>query len=274
MTTPRLSVTISTFGLDGIRKVVEMRLPQVRGVEYVVSWQLYEGPIPRPLLKRHDVTVVRTPSIGLSENRNNAIIFARGEIILLADDDLRYTPEQLNAVIDTFDANPKVDIASFRFSTPLYKTYPSEPTPFGKLPKGFTPASVEIAFRREVTEEPDGLKFNPLMGLGAPYLRCGEEDLFLMQATARGYNGKYFPITITTHTGVSTGERKITDQGTLRGHGACIALRRGWMWPAAVIINAMRVSRAGRAGFLTALTGMAQGAIYAMRNRKHLIPEL
>ncbi len=266
--TPALSVTISTLGKDGIDRVARMQLPEVCGVEYVVSWQKHDDlPVPSPLL-RDDIRIVRTPTTGLSHNRNSAISQAHGEIILIADDDLKYRPEQLQAVIDTFQAHPETDIASFRYDRPALKRYPEREMPFRELPKGYVPVSFEIAFRRKVTSGADAISFNPLLGLGAPYLTAGEEDLFLMQAASRGYSGHYYPIEITTHNGVATGGRKVTDNGVLRANGALIALRRPMLWPAAITAAAMRMKRAGRAPFFKSVVEMTKGAVYGMRHLK------
>lgn len=265
---PQLSVTISTLGKEGIDRVAAMQLPEVGGVEYVVSWQKHcDAPVP-PQLQRGDIKVVRTTSSGLSNNRNSAFSHARGEVILIADDDLSYTSAQLQAVADTFRDNPTIDIASFRYRKPALKRYPERDMPFGDLPKGYVPVSFEIAFRRKIIAGADALTFNPLLGIGAPYLSAGEEDFFLMQAAARGYRGHYFPIEITTHHGVATGGRKVSDNGVIRANGALIALRRPLLWPVAITASAMRMSRAGRAPFLISVREMVKGAVYGLRHLK------
>ena len=263
----RLSVTISTIGADGISRVKAMKLPKVAGVEYVVSWQRHsETPVPSALTDRQDIRIIRTDSVGLSNNRNNAIDHARGDIILIADDDLAYTPAQLQAVTDCFTSHPEMDFATFKYDKPVYKTYPETELPYNRLPKGFHPVSFEIAFRRSMCIGADGVRFDPRLGLGTAYLTCGEEDLFLMQADARGYRGRFFPIVITKHNGIPTGARKITDPGTLRAIGALIALRRPFLWLPAVIVNGWRTYRRGRAPLGMSLIRMIQGAIYARRH--------
>lgn len=267
---PSLTVAISTLGARGIERVARMNLPQLPDVEYVVSWQRSDGiSLSKQLACRPDIRVIRTDSVGLSNNRNASFAAARGEVILIADDDLTYTPAQLQAVIDTFRANQAIDFATFRYDKPRYKVYPPEVTPYSRIPAGFHPVSFEIAFRRYMVRGPMALSFNSLLGIGAPYLTCGEEDLFISQAISRGYRGAYFPITITTHHGTPTGARPVTDPGVLRAQGALIALRRPRLWPAAVAVNSLRTARCGRAPFFRALLLMAQGAVYFLHRRKH-----
>ena len=89
-----------------------------------------------------------------------------------------------------------------------------------------------------------------------------------MHAATRGYRGHYYPIEITTHHGVATGGRKITDMGVLRANGAVISKRRPILWSVAIMKASMRISRAGRAPLLRAMIEMTKGAIYGIRHLK------
>ena len=105
---PALSVTVSTIGRDGIERCALMQLPAVDGVEYVISWQKADDQAIPAALVRDDIRVTTTPSIGLSNNRNNAIARSRGDVILIADDDVDYTETQLRSVIDIFRRHPDI----------------------------------------------------------------------------------------------------------------------------------------------------------------------
>lgn len=177
-----LSVTISTHKPDGILDIAKMSLPVVDGVEYIVSWQSHENqPIPDSIADREDISVHRTNSHGLSNNRNNAIKHSVGEIILIADDDLIYTSKQLEAVINTFKTHPHVEMAIFQHDGFLRKTYPPQMICLNhNIPRFFSPASVEIAFRRKTIEQA-GLQFSPDFGLGTDYFTAGEDDLFFTE---------------------------------------------------------------------------------------------
>lgn len=116
-----LDILICTLN-EGINKVASVLLPQQEGVRYVVSWQQdgYQCDIPLALL-RSDVTVVTLPGRGLSRNRNNAIAHSTADICLIADDDVAYTPDAFRAVIDTFEGNPHLDVATFRSQSEFEK---------------------------------------------------------------------------------------------------------------------------------------------------------
>ena len=73
-----LDVLICTYGLDGIERVAQMKLPQADGVAYVVSWQLtddeFDADVPQAL-ERQDLKVYKMNGRGLSRNRNNSLPF-------------------------------------------------------------------------------------------------------------------------------------------------------------------------------------------------------
>lgn len=263
-----LSVTISTHKPDGILDIAKMSLPVVDGVEYIVSWQSHENqPIPDSIADREDISVHRTNSHGLSNNRNNAIKHSVGEIILIADDDLIYTSKQLEAVINTFKKHPHVEMAIFQHDGFLRKTYPPQMICLNhNIPRFFSPASVEIAFRRKTIEQA-GLQFSPDFGLGTDYFTAGEDDLFFYRALKLGVKTYFFPITIVTHHDIPTGGVHILTPGALRTKGALIALTHPLTFPIRIFVNAMRLTRAKRAKMIQATTTMLKGALKALSTR-------
>lgn len=265
-TSPILSVLISTYQPEGIMRVEAMNLPVVPGIEYVVSWQEYNGAdIPESIKQRSDIHVTRTSSKGLSNNRNNALANARGKLILISDDDVKYTASQLQAVIDTFHDNPETDYASFMYVGNDNKPYPNKITDLKKVPKGFYQSSIEIAFRRNHATET--LLFCPLFGLGTPFFKCGEEELLLLRARKLGLECTFFPITITSHLHMSTGER-ISEPGVMHSKGALIALSHPTTFPLRIIINAWRLHKTRNIKFASACLRMFNGARHAISNKE------
>jgi len=267
---PQLSVIIATHTPLGLQRVERMALPRLEGVEYVVSWQAHgNAPVPESLLKRPDIAIHRFDMPGLSNNRNNAIRHARGEVCLNADDDVIYTAANLTDIIDTFRENPQVDLAVFRYAGKHNrKFYPAESTDLATVPRNFNPSGIEMAFRRKITSGPRALSFSPRFGPGAGYLTAAEDLMFFLAARRRHLNCRYFPITICVHDSESTGSRKITDNGVLRADGAIIALTHPLTFPARIAVNAMRTARKRRARFLTALGSMLAGAFFALRKKE------
>lgn len=264
---PRLSVLIATCRPAGIERVVAMELPVVKGVHYWVSWQMHERlPVPEALASRNDVTVLRADSIGSSNNRNNLLEQSTGEIFLIADDDLRYTPDQLSSIIRTFDENPDVDYASFMYTGADAKSYPSERCSLHTIPKNFSQSCVEIALR--CNERTAKLRFNTFFGIAAPVLCAAEDEMFLLQALRMGLNCQFFPIVITHHEGLTTGNRKITDNGVLKASGAVIAVQYPFTAFLRIPLKAYRLHKSGQASFLRSLRHMTYGVCYLLRHRE------
>lgn len=262
----KLSVLIATCRPAGIERVVEMDLPEVDGVHYWVSWQMHENlPLPEPLSLRKDMTVLRADTIGLSNNRNNLLENAIGDVFLIADDDLRYTSTQLVDVIRTFDENPDVDYASFMFTGADAKAYPSHACPLWPVPKNFFQTSFEVAIRNN--SRTARLRYNPFFGLGAPVLRSGEDELFLISAIRLRLNCRFFPIIITHHEGLTTGTRKITDNGVLQASGAVIFLQYPFTAVLRVPLKAWRLSKSGQAHFCKSLWYLCKGMWHLWTNK-------
>lgn len=266
MSTPQLSVLIATYRPEGILRVNDMHLPQVQEVEYVVSWQEHmEAPIPPALTARSDIRILRFGTTGVSNNRNNAIAHARGDIMLMADDDLIYTPGQLQSVIDTFARHPAVDYASFMYDCPRKKRYPSRETDISTPPHGFYQSCIEVAFRRSPATEQ--LRFASSFGPGAPYFTCGEDEMLYLRARRMHLECRFFPIEITTHPQPSTGQRAIADPGILRTNGALIALNHPSTFWLRIPVSAWRLQRSRRATLLSATRHMLAGAIHALSDK-------
>lgn len=255
-----LEVLICTLGRDGIARVDAMGLPRVENVSYLVSWQMPDGEIPQNLL-RPDVRVITSHDTGLSRNRNHALDNATGDILLIADDDLRYTARQLLSVLDVFRKNPSLEVATFRYDGEDKKCYPDHECDLGKkLPKGYYVTSFELALRRD---SPAGkLRFNEKMGIGARYLHAGEEELLLLAARKMGLNCRFFPITITSHEGLTTGNRHVMP-GVARAFGAYIGLAHPFTCLPRIVLKAWRLYRSGQGRFFPVLWQMLCGLVYA-----------
>lgn len=245
-----LDVDIATWQPEGILRVESMQLPTVDGVRYIVSWQNH-GPapvIPQALRERSDIEVHLCECNGLAANRNNALRHSRADIILVADDDLRYTPSQLLEVIRAFDENPSVAVATFRHCG-MPRQYPPGECDLGRrLPRNYYAIAVEIAFRRTAV---GNLTFDERFGLGSPKLWAGEDEKFLLDARLRGLHCRFFPIDITTHTGPTTGTRLLTSPKVVAGMGKYITLEYPWSWPLRIPLKAWREWRRGGRFFFT-----------------------
>lgn len=271
-----VEILISTLGSEGIQKVASMTLPQLEGVSYLVAWQSSDGcVIPPSLGSRSDVRVIANPGIGLSQNRNFALENARGEILVIADDDLSYLPDGILTIREIFAKDSGLDalLMRFRCDTGEYeKAYPDQPVILSRrYPKGYYVSSVEIALRRKGKAE--HLRFDELMGIGAPVLKSGEEAIFIHQLIDAGGKVMLYPAVLCVHKGVSTGMSRVKDKGVYRGIGAVTSLLYPFSFPLRFVVMAARGSRRATMKFFPALANFFYGAFYyrtkvASRGRK------
>lgn len=200
-----LQVMICTYGADGIARVAESMHPTIPGIEYLVSWQT-DGNTSLPhSLERSDFKVFTSTSKGLSANRNHALGKATAPLLLISDDDVEYTKDNLLTIIKAFERNPDADILTFKYDTKnCHKTYPERSISLTTPPKGYFISSIEIAFRRDSIQ--GNIWFNENFGIGAVF-PSGEEEVFIKDCMAKGLTGRFIPQTIARHDGDTTTQR-------------------------------------------------------------------
>lgn len=236
----RLQVMICTFGKEGIARVTASSHPIVDGVEYLVGWQLPDGDaeIPMELIERPDFHIFKEKSRGLSRNRNLLLSKATAPILLISDDDVDYTSEQLIKLIDEFDRNPDYGLMTFKYdSVNSKKDYPDNEFDLDRPAKGYFPTSFEIAFRIDILRK--GILFNELFGIGAEF-PSGEEDVFLYECLKNGIKGKFVPMIICRHDGTTTSERDYMKCSYIQTKGAVFSIIRPCSWPLRMIVHALR----------------------------------
>jgi len=126
---------------------------------------------------------------GVGLSRNNALMRANGDICLMADDDMIYTEDYEEIVINAFKDNPKADV--ILFDVPIYK---KDGTIISKVKKNgrvsyhncLKYGTVNIAFRREKILK-SNICFSLLFGGGARY-GSGEDTLFIIDCLKKGLN--------------------------------------------------------------------------------------
>lgn len=199
------------------------RIPHTR---YLISWQIPDDDpfeIPERLTKRDDVKIEIIRGKGVSRNRNNLLKMAQAPYLLCADCDISYEPTGIKEIIDTFESNPEVDIATFKIEIDEPRPYPKEARElkYRRWKRNFYPYVVETAMRLESVGR-YGLTFNEHYGINAEELGAGEEDVFIFDAWKKGAIIKFFPKTILKHPGKSTIERLGATEAVLKARGAVL----------------------------------------------------
>lgn len=262
-----IDIAIATHGESGIGKVEKILLQPVENVRYIVSWQEHENlNIPESINNREDVEVYRFDEKGLSKNRNNAIENCRSDIIVIADDDITYLEGFYDEVTKVFTEDSSLDFAIFKYDNCEGKIYPDYDCliklPF---PKNYYGSSIEFAIRRKSLAD---LRFNPELGLGAPFFQSGEDEFLLISAIKRGLNVKFINKEICRHVGKTTGSKP--EKGVLRSMGFIIRLMYPKDFLLRLILKAYRIGGQGNVGMFEALISLLRGSIGAKRRVKKM----
>lgn len=229
----RINMLVATLD-GGIKRVPQILLPPRDDLQYIVSHQVTSSryrKVPANL-HRKDISVVQIEGKGLSRNRNNALALADGDIVMLADDDVRYREEYIEHVQAAFAADPKMSVACFKIATPPgepeYKEYAEHPYLLNDEEHHYI-STLEIVFRLGRIKE-KGIYFDERFGLGSRLNNFGEEAVFIHDCLKAGLRVKYIPEYIVEHPAVST-IRSIGRYEAVHNifKGAYDARRYGWL---------------------------------------------
>lgn len=266
-----LEVLIVTHGEEGIRSVLAGCYPEVEGVSWLLSWQRSDGlDVPEALSSRKDFRVIRTDTIGVANNRINALENAHGPICLLSDDDLSYTDTALASLRDYWLSHHEIDFLSCHVTEDEKYFIPSraDSFDFDLEPKGYYFTAFEISFRLDAVRRA-GVSFEPLLGVGAPELIAAEEEIFARTLLRKGLKGRRISLKLCDHKGLSTGHRLTKHPGFVKTQGAFVRFLKPHTWMARMPWSAYFVSRQtlGLHAYPRVLRLMYKGALYSRRNK-------
>lgn len=260
----RLDIAISTYGPDGPARIAAGNPPEIDGVRYVVSWQRHDNaPLPEAIAARHDMTVSRTDTVGLSLNRNCALALCTADLVLIADDDEILSADGITKAIEYMEKCPRTAVFTFIVRRPGSRRYPEGEFIFrGKYPANYFVCSCETALRRSKT---GSLRFHPDFGLNSPDMHGGEDELFHLTAMRRGLECRFAPIVIGTHPHAHTGFGKPMSPQTIRSQGCIATLLYPHSFAPRLLLKALRIRKARQGSFFTSLRYLCDGALRAFR---------
>ena len=134
----------------------------------------------------HLARMITTTTRGVGKNRNLALLYAQGDICLLADDDVIYADDMEEKVLREFDAHPDADVIIFHFES----TDPTRPQPNAKKPRWvhfwnrMPWPTFRIAFRLSAVKK-GNVWFTTLFGGGCTF-PSGEDSMWLNTARRKG----------------------------------------------------------------------------------------
>lgn len=144
-----------------------------------------------------EVKMITTPERGVGKNRNNALMYATGDVCIFGDDDMIYMDNYEELVRKAFEKLPQADIIIFnietvgtetrsrRLNTKIKKVHMFNALNYG---------AARIAVRRKELMKKN-IWFSLLYGGGAPY-SSGEDSLFLTEAIRKGMKIYTYPVKI------------------------------------------------------------------------------
>ena len=151
------------------------------------------------------VRVINSFERGLSKSRNLALDNAKGDLCILTDDDVVFTPDFEDSVIKAFNREPSIALASFRVKTPdgkLFKKYPQTRKIKLNHLDLFNIISVEMVLNKKLVHAA-GVRFNENFGIGAKF-SMGEEALFVNELYSKKLKIVMEPQVLVFHPKVST----------------------------------------------------------------------
>lgn len=143
------------------------------------------------------IKMITTAERGVGKNRNNALMYATGDICIFGDDDMRYIDNYEEIVMQAFNKLPKADVIIFNIETVGVETRSRRLNNQIKRVHIFNCLNYgagRIAVRRETLMKKN-IWFSLLYGGGAPY-SSGEDSLFLTEAIRKGMKIYTYPVKI------------------------------------------------------------------------------
>ncbi len=131
--------------------------------------------------------MVTTDQRGVGRNRNLALIYARGDILLFADDDMVYYDGYAERVCQAFEEYPDADVMVFEIDFEKQgEIYARRSHKTGKLPvwKSWKYGAAVAAVRRASIDKAN-IWFHTQFGGGCKY-SSGEDSLFLIDCYKKG----------------------------------------------------------------------------------------
>ncbi|MBA2846973.1 glycosyltransferase involved in cell wall biosynthesis [Methanococcus maripaludis] len=200
-----LCVLITTMN-ENITRVKEELLPRLKECNVVISHQITQDHInPEIALFGKNVIYHYLFDKGLSKNRNNAIKYAKGDIFIICDDDLKYLSGFNKTILDAYIDNPEADVITFRAITPNGNFHDKLPDKKFKHNQRtiLSVCSWMITFKKDSIIK-NNLKFDETFGLGSKY-NIGEENIFLKDCLTSNLNVIHIPKEIVIHPEESSG---------------------------------------------------------------------
>lgn len=187
----------------------------------------------------HDILYLNFKERGVGLNRNNAWMRASADIVLFADDDMRYVDDYPNIVREAFRARPDADVILFNLIEAVPRRFITKKAFRVRWYNILRFGAARIAAKTEALRR-RGICFNLCFGGGAEYSQ-GEDSLFLTECLKKGLVIYAAPVFIAelTEERDSTWFKGYTEK-FFSDHGALYAVMAPKLYPFLCLQDAVR----------------------------------
>lgn len=210
--------------------------------------------------KGHSIVWMSLAERGIGLSRNTALMRSTADIVLFADEDVRYTDGYPQIIQSAFENNQKAGILLFDLKA--IGSAPSKKRPYAsrriRWYNSMNYGAVHFACRRERIFA-NGLSYNLLFGGGAKY-SCGEDNIFMVESLRAGLKVWTVPGYIGTVThGESTWFQGYTDK-YFYDKGVLMGTAFGWKaYPLSVALLLKNGAQTKEYGFKNAIKKVFAG---------------
>lgn len=191
-TNEKIQVLVATMHQQDFSKVEQMKI----NTDVLFANQSDRTEYMQKSYGHFKAEMISTQTRGVGINRNLALSYATGDILLLADDDLEYYPEYESMIRKAFADRPEADAFVFNIDRTDGQAEGRHNTKIKRVRiiNGLNYGTVRIAVRRQsITRE--RIMFSSCFGGGTQF-SCGEDSLFICDMLRKGLRVYTSPDTI------------------------------------------------------------------------------
>ena len=154
------------------------------------------------------IRVINSFEKGLSKSRNLALKYAKGKIVLIADDDIIYKKDFDTTIVQVYNQYDEKAVIGFCIEKPnglLLKKYLPSAKMDLSLMELFNVLSIEISINKSILDKL-GVTFDENFGLGSKF-GMGEEAVFLSDVKNQNQQIAFVPSVIAIHSEISSNDK-------------------------------------------------------------------
>lgn len=173
----RLEVLVATMHQTDFSKIVEMNIDSDAFFANQSEVYAYD----ETYMNGHQMRMLTTPERGVGKNRNKALLYAEGDILLFSDDDMVYNDGYAEEILKAYQEIPDADVIIFGCDLEkegMIIGRVANETKRLRIHNAMKYGTSCVSVRRERLEKAN-IWFSVLFGGGCEF-SAGEDSLFLM----------------------------------------------------------------------------------------------